>query len=130
MSVDAECSHVRRPSLDLTVPQRAAVQFDGAQGPRTVAGRTLGGLPLAEIIWQARNQDQHYNDAKPTHTPTLDCFRVLTSTTPITFGLSGPPDEGTLNDLVKQQSWAPEILNLLGWVTAKAAGAGISSIRP
>lgn len=64
-------------------------------------GRILAGMPLHEIIWQARNQALHWEEGS-FHPPVEACFQALLKT-----------------DLVfsqyKYRSLAYEIIVLLGW---------------
>lgn len=93
--------------------------------------RSIAALPLAEVLWQARNQDQHFNETGPLQARVLDCFRAILDVAPTALGQSiPPPDDHTLQALLHQHSWAPEVLQLLGWTTSQNAAAGISSIQP
>lgn len=64
-------------------------------------GRILSGMPLHEVIWQARNQALHWEDGS-FHPPTVNCFEKLAMTDPI-FGQ------------YKCRSLAYEVVLLLGW---------------
>lgn len=93
--------------------------------------KAVGGIALAEVLWQARNQDQHYNESGNLHPPLLACFRVIVGSHPSGFGQSQPPtDDAALQRLLRQRSWAPEVLKLLEWTSSAAAVTGIKSIRP
>lgn len=93
--------------------------------------RSLGNLPLAEVIWQARNQRHHFNDQRPYDPPTIDAFRAIVGANPAAFGLqSPPPNDAALEPLLKSRSWAPEVLLLLGWTTPIAVTSSLHSITP
>lgn len=87
------------------------------------------GLPLAELLWQARNQDQHYADVAAFHQPTLDAFELLNRVAPATFGLrTGPSTRADLGVLLKDHSWASEVLTFLGWTNSVSVIEGIGTI--
>jgi hypothetical protein len=91
----------------------------------------VGGLALAEIVWQARNQDQHHNDGQDLSRPVVTCFQALVGHDPGLFRLSSaPPDVPSLQALLRQRSWAPEVLRLMGWTSAASTAAAISSMQP
>ncbi|MGW5081429.1 hypothetical protein [Micromonospora echinospora] len=92
---------------------------------------SVGGLPLTEIIWQARNQDQHHNDRRDFESPVRTAFCVMVAQDPRLFGLTAPPpDDTALEGLLKQRSWAPESLRVLGWDNRLAVVEGVNSIAP
>jgi hypothetical protein len=92
---------------------------------------SIGALPLAEIVWQARNQAHHHNDARDLDPPVLAVFRVLVADDPGLFGLSGPPaDNVAVQRLLKKRSWAPHVLQLLGWNSATALARDVRLIAP
>jgi len=92
---------------------------------------SVGGESLAEIIWQARNQDQHHNDARELNRYVLNCFRKLVPHDLDMFGLARMPSTNeALQILLHQQSWAPEVLRILGWTSSAAAVVGVQSIAP
>ena len=70
-------------------------------------GRIVAGIPLHEIIWQARNQALHWEDGS-FHDPTTKCFELLAKNVGAVFG------EFT------DRSMAFEVIELLGWDTAEA----------
>ena len=91
--------------------------------------KSLGGLPLAEVIWQARNQHEHYRDARPFDRPVLDAFRSIVSAHPESFGLTEPPtDDAQLMTLLKNRSWATVLVDLLGWTDTLTLRHDIDSI--
>lgn len=65
-------------------------------------GRVVVGMPLHEIIWQARNQALHWEDGA-FHPPTVTCFENLAANADPVFGQ------------YKHRSLAYEIILLLGW---------------
>lgn len=65
-------------------------------------GRIVSGIPLAEVIWQARNQALHWEDGS-FHDPTTTCFKHLAENANPVFS------EFT------ERSMAFEIVELLGW---------------
>lgn len=65
-------------------------------------GRIVAGMPLHEIIWQARNQALHWEDGE-FHPKTVACFENLTANADPVFGQ------------YKHRSLAYEIILLLGW---------------
>jgi len=90
---------------------------------------SLGGLSLAEVVWQARNQKHHQPDTHGYHQPTLDSLRSVVAGNPGMFGRTTPPtSDPDLDALLKERSWAPEFLRLIGWTTPAAVAAGIGSI--
>ncbi|WP_327032337.1 hypothetical protein [Micromonospora ureilytica] len=98
---------------------------------RESAPSSIGGLPLAEIIWQVRNQVQHFNDVRDFKPPVLRVFRSMVAQGPSLFGLTSPPaDDTALEQLLKKRSWAPESLQVLGWIDRSAVVAGVRSIVP
>lgn len=64
-------------------------------------GRVLVGMPLHEVIWQARNQALHWEDGE-FHPPTVNCFEALANADSV-FGQ------------YKYRSLAYEVVLLLGW---------------
>ncbi|WP_020163993.1 hypothetical protein [Methyloversatilis discipulorum] len=70
-------------------------------------GRIVAGIPLNEIIWQARNQALHWEDGS-FHEPTTKCFEKLATNVDPIFGE------------FKVRSLAFEIIGLLGWKNADA----------
>lgn len=103
--------------------------FESAQARAQSTPDALPGLPLAELIWQARNQDQHYLDVKDLGQPVQKAFDRLAQFSPGVFGrTAGPSTAQELNVMLKQRSWAPEILVFLGWTSSAAAVAGVESI--
>jgi hypothetical protein len=96
----------------------------GASGPAS-----LGGLPLAEVIWQARNQHQHFNEGRPFDSPTIDALRTMVTAAPTAFGVTSPPsDDTSLAVLFKSQSMAKEVLVSLGWTSAFAVCAALKTL--
>jgi hypothetical protein len=88
------------------------------------------GQAVAEVIWQGRNQDQHWVDGG-LRKPCVTCFRILIASSPILFGLErAPTGDEEVNSFLLKQSWAPEILRILGWTTTKSAVSGLEEIRP
>lgn len=65
-------------------------------------GRIVAGIPLAEVIWQARNQALHWEDGS-FHDPTTKCFEHLAANADPVFGQ------------FKDRSMAFEIVELLEW---------------
>lgn len=65
-------------------------------------GRIVAGMPLHEVIWQARNQALHWEDGV-FHPPTVTCFENLIANTDPVFGQ------------YKHRGLAYEIISLLGW---------------
>lgn len=65
-------------------------------------GRIVAGMPLHEIIWQARNQALHWEDGA-FHHPTVMCFENLVANADPVFGQ------------YKHRCLAYEIISLLGW---------------
>ncbi len=65
-------------------------------------GRVVVGMPLHEIIWQARNQALHWEEGA-FHAPTATCFEKLAANASPVFGQ------------YKYRSLAYEIISLLGW---------------
>lgn len=103
--------------------------FESAKARGRSTPQVLPNLSLAELIWQARNQDQHYLDSKDLSQPVQDAFNRLAQFSPGVFALaSGPSTAHELNALLKQRSWAPEVLVFLGWTSSAAAVAGIESV--
>ena len=70
-------------------------------------GRIIAGIPLNEIIWQARNQALHWEDGS-FHEPTTKCFKNLAQNVDPVFAQ------------FKNRSLAFEIIGLLGWSKADA----------
>ncbi|MDO9104523.1 MAG: hypothetical protein Q7U57_06130 [Methylovulum sp.] len=70
-------------------------------------GRIVAGIPLSEIIWQARNQALHWEDGS-FHEPTTKCFEYLTTNVDPVF------------EQFKDRSLASEIIGLLGWNNVEA----------
>lgn len=70
-------------------------------------GRVVGGLPLHEIIWQARNQALHWEDGAFSQKVT-DCFEALAASVDPTFA-----------DYTKR-SMAREVVTLVGWDSVDA----------
>ena len=98
---------------------------------RSSSPKSIGGLALAEIVWQARNQAEHYNDSRPLDDRVLDVFRVLVADDPEEYGVSAPPaDDGALQSLLKQRSWAPHVVLQLGWTSRARVAAAVRQIRP
>jgi hypothetical protein len=65
-------------------------------------GRIVVGMPLHEIIWQARNQALHWEDGA-FHPPTVTCFETLAANADSVFGQ------------YKHRSLAYEVISFLGW---------------
>jgi hypothetical protein len=105
----------------------------GLESPAARAAATpqhASGQPVAVVIWEARNQHEHWPDAKALHPPVLACFRLLLAHKPSCFGVSGPVDDDQrLTALLKKRSWAPQVLLSLGWTNAVNAAHGLGSIR-
>jgi hypothetical protein len=111
--------HLKQIGLNTAVARAAS-------GPSSPAGP-----PLAELLWQTRNQAHHQGDARRYDPPVLDAFRPLITQHPGAFGLAQPPPDDTVLDLVlKHQPWAKEVLILLGWTDPAAVRAGIATITP
>lgn len=92
---------------------------------------SIDGLTVANIVWQARNQDQHWNDGENLHNQIVEVFRALTQRHPEKFGLqTAPSSNEALQMLLREQSWARSVLLILGWTSADSARAGIAAIRP
>lgn len=64
-------------------------------------GRILDGIPLHEVIWQARNQALHWEDGSFSQL-TEACFKTLAETDPVF-------------SQYEYRSLAYEIVLLLGW---------------
>lgn len=91
---------------------------------------SLGGLMLAEVIWQARNQHHHFNDTQNFHPPTFSALRAIITSNPAAFGLSAPPpDDTSLASLLQSRSFSQEILVLLGWTSVQKVKAGVAAIH-
>ncbi|MFE0981708.1 hypothetical protein [Streptomyces rochei] len=88
----------------------------------------VAGVPLAKLLWEARNQDQHYNEPGDLRRPILEVFAALAEHHSSIFSLSQAPDQTTLRGLVKQRSWAPEVLRILGWTSRASVAAGLASL--
>lgn len=65
-------------------------------------GRIVAGIPLAELIWQARNQALHWEDGS-FRKPTTKCFEALSNNVDPVFAM------------FKERSLAFEVVELLGW---------------
>lgn len=65
-------------------------------------GRLVGGIPMHEVIWQARNQASHWEDGT-FHPPTCKCFEELAKTADPVFAQ------------YKHINMANEIVRHLGW---------------
>lgn len=70
-------------------------------------GRIVYGIPLNEVIWQARNQALHWEEDY-FHDPTTKCFEHLAAKADPVFGQ------------FKDRSLAFEIIQLLGWNNTEA----------
>ncbi len=81
--------------------QGLALQF-GRQRDGCPVGRQIAGLPLHEVIWQARNQALHWEEGK-FNPPTLRCFEYLAANVDPRFGE------------YCNRSMAYEVICLLGW---------------
>jgi hypothetical protein len=95
---------------------------------RSQSSPVVVGIPLAKLLWEARNQDQHYNEPGDLRRPVLDVFAALSKNHPSLFGLSRSPEQTELRDLVKQRSWAPEVLQILGWTSRESVAKGLASL--
>lgn len=69
-------------------------------------GRIVAGVPLSELIWQARNQALHWEDGT-FHEPTTRCFDVLARSEPVFAEF-------------RDRSLAFEVVRLLKWNDADA----------
>lgn len=68
------------------------------------AGRAIGSLAIRDIIWQARNQSMHYEEAT-FKKPVLELFATLEQEHGANFSLAAHA----------RQSRAKQILDVLGW---------------
>lgn len=74
-------------------------------GPSTApTGRTIGSLPIRDIIWQARNQSMHYEEGNFKKALT-DLFAKLETEQGPQFSLTAH----------HKQNRAKQVLDLLGW---------------
>ena len=69
-------------------------------------GRELVGIPVHEIIWQARNQALHWEERNP-HSPVVRCFEQLAANATAKFSE------------FRNRSMAYEVVSLLGWKTSE-----------
>jgi hypothetical protein len=107
------------------------VGLSGGPARCSSSPKSIGGLALAEIVWQVRNQAEHFNDAKPLGDPVLDVFRILVADDPDEYGVSAPPaDDVALQALLKQRSWAPHVLLHLGWTSRGRVETAVKQIQP
>lgn len=83
--------------------QGLSVQF-GKHREGCPAGREIAGLPLNELIWQARNQALHWEEGNP-HPPVTKCFDALAANIDEKFAA------------YKDRSLAYDVICLLGWKT-------------
>lgn len=81
--------------------QGLALEF-GRQREGCPVGREIAGLPLHEVIWQARNQALHWEEGN-FHPPTVRCFEHLAANVDPRFGE------------YRNRSMAYEVICLLGW---------------
>ena len=100
-------------------------------GPRAAATpRHASGQSVAVVVWEARNQHEHWLDTNALSTRVLDCFRLLFAHDPARFGMQGSPlDDQSLAATLKSQSWAPQVLLTLGWTDSQKAADGLASIE-
>lgn len=78
------------------------------------AGREIHGVPIKDIIWQARNQSMHWEEGKP-HNGVVGCFEKLAQAEPV-FSNYG------------SRSLAFEVIHLLGWRDAAAFERDLTEI--
>ena len=81
--------------------QGLSVQF-GKHRDGCPEGRNVHGLPLHEVIWQARNQALHWEEGNP-HPPVVRCFAALAQNADAKFA-----------DF-RNRSMAYDVICLLGW---------------
>lgn len=116
--------------LDDAVEYLKDVGLDDAALRNATAPLSIDGLPLAEVIWQARNQRHHFNQPEDFHPPTLAAFRRIVAARPDAFSLATPPSsDPDLQSLLKSRSWAPEILVMLGWTSTESIIRDVASIH-
>lgn len=80
--------------------QGLSMQY-GKQREGCPEGRRVHGLPLHEVIWQARNQALHWEEGKP-HPPVVQCFEKLA-------------EDDVRFAKYKDHNLAYDVLCLLGW---------------
>lgn len=69
-------------------------------------GRSIGGEPLKNIVWQGRNQSMHYEEGNP-HQPVRSCFQNLEVNCGPQFALATNPP----------RNLARNVIDVLGWKT-------------
>ncbi len=99
----------------------------GSQRCSASSPSSLGGLPLAKVVWETRNQVEHVTSPKKHVVTTFD---VIMNAYPASFGISqGPVPLPIVKATLRRRAWAREILILLGWTSRRAAASGLVSIR-
>lgn len=87
------------------------------------------GVPIAEIIWQARNQHEHYEEDGDLSDPVRTLFAKLANCHYSVFNFQFQPGfskgDDELKRLCKRRSWSPVILGILGWTSSENATRGI-----
>lgn len=108
-----------------------AIGLDDASKRLASKPTSVAGQPLAEVIWQARNQAEHFREGKNFHPPTLNLWRAVLAQHPSAFGLnSAPQDDARLQQFLLIQSYSSDVLRVIGWDSKAAIVAAASSITP
>ena len=109
-SIDAACGAL------LQLAKQALSQRHG--NPKSwPAGRQVGSLSLTQIILQARNQSQHYEEGRYRN-DVESAFNVLRSEHGPQFDLTVTP----------RRSHARDVIQLLGWLDPKAVVADLDPL--
>jgi hypothetical protein len=96
--------------------QGIALRYAKTRKTTAPDGRLVAGMPLHEIIWQARNQALHWEDGT-FHPPTEQCFQQLATIDPAFAQF-------------KTRSLAFETIALLGWTTFEAVRDDLLLLDP
>lgn len=80
-------------------------------------------VPVAEFVWQARNQEAHWRSTKPLHKPVTEAFMAVDAGHPTIFGSQPLAREADL----RQHSFAAEVcFEVLRW---RNRGDALASLR-
>lgn len=75
---------------------------------------TLGGTSVGVLLWEARNQNQHYIDDKNLHGPCVDAFTEMIHADPELFGWDSTHQDlqntSHVQNHLKSRSFAREVL--------------------
>jgi hypothetical protein len=103
--------------------------FSGNSIRQNAEPRHPSGQSVAEVIWQGRNQDQHWSDDRRLHSPCRLCFSRLFKSNPSLFDPTGSvSDDESLDLTLSERSFAPEVVLALDWTTGQRAADDIEAI--